>query len=136
MQNHKHWLEIASKNLYSAKLLINGESYDDAAYFCQQVAEKSYKAYLTFRRATFKKTHDLIYLLSLCTKLHSDFRCLEGATVDLEPYSTQSRYPDDYIEVLAEDAQQAYMSAHRIHFFIINVVALQMNELQLRLFHE
>ncbi|MEM2110131.1 MAG: HEPN domain-containing protein [Candidatus Odinarchaeota archaeon] len=42
-------------------------------FHCQQFVEKMLKAFLTLKKVDFGKTHNIEYLLKLCTQKDGDF---------------------------------------------------------------
>ena len=64
----KAWIAKAEADYEAAKTLVRSRKKglpDVVCYHCQQSVEKYLKAYLTFRRVQFPKTHDLEKLLDL-----------------------------------------------------------------------
>jgi HEPN domain-containing protein len=55
------WLKKASEDLKAAELLLAGVRLlpPQAAFHAQQAAEKAQKAFLTWQKQPFPKTHDL-----------------------------------------------------------------------------
>ena len=53
------WLEKAREDLQAARSLIQSGLPAPALFHCQQAAEKSFKALLTWKRVAFRKTHDI-----------------------------------------------------------------------------
>lgn len=98
MPKHNDWLKHARKNLRAAEILLDDDPplIGESLYFLQQSAEKALKAYLLFKKKPLRKTHDLLGLLDDCSQLDNEFEKLETALIDLNPYSTASRYPDDH----------------------------------------
>jgi HEPN domain-containing protein len=43
-----------------------------------------------------QRTHDIAGLLRICTGLDEEFNALYDDAIDLTPFSTATRYPDDY----------------------------------------
>lgn len=54
----REWLEKASDDLESARILAAADHAANALYHCQQSAEKSLKAFLTLHDRPFRKTHN------------------------------------------------------------------------------
>lgn len=98
MQKHEEWLVFAENDLKVAKIIINADEIilGPVLYHVQQCAEKSLKAYLIFKKCALKRTHDLVALVNICSKIDSDFSVLLIDAVDLNPYATAGRYPDDF----------------------------------------
>ena len=74
------WLNRAQADLTTVELLQTFKEYPTAifAFHCQQVIEKSLKAFLTARKIPFLFRHDLVYLLDLCIRADPTFADLES----------------------------------------------------------
>ena len=96
MLEHEIWLAWAQKDLKIAKIILHDEEVEISGvlYHCQQCIEKSYKAYLFYKKQSVPKTHDLIQLMKLCAKFDHDLTTLTAISLDLDPHITYSRYPD------------------------------------------
>ena len=55
----KEWLNKASGDLASARVLAGVNHLANALFHCQQAAEKSLKGFLTWNQSPFRRTHDL-----------------------------------------------------------------------------
>ena len=89
MKLHEVWLKKAENDLISAQKLsdIDDPVLDTAIYHTQQCAEKALKAYLSYKQQPLQKTHDLEYLVELCSKLESRFNELLDDAEILTPYN-------------------------------------------------
>jgi len=108
------WLAKAGSDMGAAHSLILGmdRHLDAGVYHCQQAAEKSLKAILTFHDIPFPKTHNLTELLIAChAAAPSAEKFLEYANL-LTPYATEFRYPGDVFEPSIEDAKVALTMAN------------------------
>lgn len=114
------WLAKAKSDLDTANLLIRGAELhlDTGSYHCQQAAEKALKAWLTSRMQEFRKTHDLVELLSQCIGIHPGFEVLLEPARFLVPFATQFRYPGDIFEPPLEESLQALDCASTIFIFV------------------
>jgi HEPN domain-containing protein len=94
------WLAKALHDLGTAgKAAADPDPFlDTAVYHCQQAAEKSLKAFLTFHDVLFDKTHNLGSLLVQVAGVDSSFMGLADAAETLTPYATLYRYPSDLLE--------------------------------------
>jgi HEPN domain-containing protein len=103
------WLLKSQQDLAVAQLLIEKQHnyLGIAVYHCQQCVEKGLKAYLTYHDVLFKKTHDLTVLVRLCMEFEARFETLLEAAEMLTPYATNFRYPSDWVEPEAAEAQDA-----------------------------
>jgi HEPN domain-containing protein len=72
----REWLDKASEDLASARVLAGSGHFANALFFCQQAAEKSLKAFLTWHERPFRRTHDLEELGQACA-------AIDGALVPL-----------------------------------------------------
>jgi len=63
----KHELDFPEKEI----------STGPVCFHCQQVVEKLLKAYLVLRNVDFGRTHNLEFLLKLCSKEDQDFEKLD-----------------------------------------------------------
>lgn len=117
----RQWLIKSQRDLKVAYVLFENEEFllDSAVYHCQQAAEKALKAYLTYRNAVIRKTHDLDVLIELCAVSEPNFRQLESAADILTPYATEFRYPGDAMEPDRSDAEEAIKMAESVINLVI-----------------
>ncbi len=99
MSDPNLWLEIAISDLESAVILRDAHKPNQAAYHAQQAAEKALKGYLVLHEVRIKKVHDLMLLITECAEIDHTFLELIPQAEYLKPFSTKSRYPDDYIDL-------------------------------------
>ncbi|MBS3096716.1 HEPN domain-containing protein [Candidatus Woesearchaeota archaeon] len=86
----KRWMKQAQEDYETAKFNFDGKKYKSAAFWCQQSAEKAFKALLIKKTNKFPKIHDLTKLAKLN---ESPLRILE-LCAKINPAYTASRYPD------------------------------------------
>lgn len=120
----QQWLIKSQRDLKVAWVLFkNKESLLDAVvYHCQQSAEKSLKAYLTYQNTVFRKTDDLDILIDLCCQSEASFQNLKDAADTLTPYATEFRYPSDTIEPEKDEAEEALKMASLILDFVTGLL--------------
>lgn len=119
MHEHDSWLLIARDDLGIATVALRENYLNGCAYHTQQAAEKALKGYLAFKQHRLIRTHDLVVLLDVCaTTYDASFNSLKSFIIFLQPYSTRSRYPDDYIEVEPEEAAEALQAATDVYNFV------------------
>ena len=96
MDRYEEWLSVVQEDLKAANKLISGDDAIilPAAFFAQQSAEKALKAFLIYKKQPLKRTHDLVQLVKGCIKFDAKFESLLDCALHLNPYVTQSRYPD------------------------------------------
>lgn len=124
MPGYHDWLEKAASDLRSSqKLTKDGDdTLDTAVYHTQQCAEKALKAYLVFKNQPVPRTHDLQKILELCAQLDYSFKILLNDVLDLLPFATYSRYPDDRFLIERQEAIEAIDKAKTIFDFVKNKV--------------
>jgi HEPN domain-containing protein len=89
----REWLDKAFEDLASARVLAGSGHFANALFFCQQAAEKSLKALLTWHERPFRRTHDLEELGQVCAAIDGALvPLLEEADV-LSDYAWKLRYP-------------------------------------------
>lgn len=110
------WLIKADNDLKVAEHEINtdkNEMVTEAICFhCQQAVEKYLKAYLIFCKADFGKTHNLEYLLKLCSKYDQEFNKIDVG--DLSFYAVEVRYPDDFYIPTVKEAKASIKIVKRV----------------------
>ena len=117
----KFWIFLADGDLKIAKDELNTKKpFTNAICFhSHQCTEKYLKAYLTFVRKPFRKTHDLAELIELCKEDDKEFEKLyEINAHKLTRYAVQVRYPDDFYIPTIEDAKEAIRIAQKVKRFI------------------
>jgi HEPN domain-containing protein len=120
MEPHNAWLLKAENDLKSAKILIQGDDpiLDTAIYHTQQCAEKALKAYLSFKQQPIQKTHDIEFLIELCSGIDNNFNQLLDDAEELTPYNTIFRYSDLILEPEKDDVTEAIKKAENILIFV------------------
>ena len=110
------WVLKAEEDLLAAKSLLDMNSEDSfgdiICFHAQQTAEKYLKAFLYFHGHSFEKTHDIDYLVGLCSKIDDDFTSLE--TENLTEYAVSVRYPDMQLWTEPDEAAEALNAAENI----------------------
>ena len=89
----REWLAKADEDLASARVLIGSGHIANALFFCQQTAEKSLKAFLTWHEQTFRRTHDLEELGEACRAIDGTLTALLEQADVLSDYAWKLRYP-------------------------------------------
>ena len=126
MKLHETWLIKSRNDLKSSKKLIEGDDavLDTSIYHTQQCAEKALKAYLAFKKHPVEKTHDVEYLIELCSEYNPEFENLIEDAEKLNPYSTLYRYPGILLEPEEEDVREAIQVAEKILKFVEKKIKL------------
>lgn len=98
MPKPEDWLRFAENDLKAARMLLVVDEglLSSVFYHVQQSVEKALKGYLLSRKIPIQKTHDLVKLVESSIELDVDFSIILEDAKDINPYSTVTRYPDDY----------------------------------------
>ncbi|MBI3242442.1 MAG: HEPN domain-containing protein [Chloroflexi bacterium] len=111
----------AWSDLLSARVLVANQPpiLDTACFHCQQVAEKSLKAYLVFKGVVFEKTHSMSYLLGMCLIQDTNFTSVQEQAEFLNPFAVEVRYPGDAVMPSAEESDEALAATTAIWSFVL-----------------
>lgn len=118
------WFNKAENDLGIVDLAIKNEVVftDIICYHCQQAAEKYLKGCLTALEISYKKSHDIFYLLELLSdKIEIASKYYDFASI-LNGYAIEIRYPDDMYEPSKKEALEAKNMAFEIKLFVVNVL--------------
>ena len=121
MELVREWLMLADDDLRIAEIAMRDAEPVcwGAAFHCQQAAEKSLKAFLAYYEYHVEKTHDIEFLLQLCTETLPEIeKFIEQGRV-LNDYAVETRYPATNFEITKEQANQAIETARSIYEFIL-----------------
>jgi len=112
----ERWLVKAGNDLKTAQTMLETDPpiTDAVCFHAQQCAEKSFKAFLTFRDVHVEKTHYLPRLLELCRDTDSTFDDLRESAISLTDYAVEIRYPDDWRDIPVDEAAKAVQNAEKI----------------------
>jgi HEPN domain-containing protein len=112
----RQWVAKASSDLLSAdnNLAAKDIPFDAVCFHCQQAAEKLLKAFLAADGRPVPRTHDLLLILEEVLRTDSAAERLRDCLVLLMPYAVEIRYPDEWCEPSAEDAQEARRAAQQV----------------------
>ena len=93
----KAWLVRASRDLRAAghDLSASPPLFDAVVFHCQQAAEKSLKAFLTWHDHAFRRTDSLEELREECLQIEASLRTVIDRSVPLTRYAWLYRYPGD-----------------------------------------
>jgi HEPN domain-containing protein len=100
------WLQRAAEDLAAAALLTAPATLRSALFHCQQAAEKSLKAFLTWHQTPFPKTHDLTLLSGFCLELDASLDTVMAPSLALTRFAVAMRYPGEIEEPSTEEVRQ------------------------------
>ena len=94
-------------------------------FHAQQCVEKYLKGFLTFHDQEVRRAHDLVSLVVECSRIDPSFAEWEEACEQLTGYAVETRYPDEFFEYSAEEAEEAISSATRFREFVRNRLEIE-----------
>ena len=107
----------AEHDLRAAEVLLAATPalLGEAAFHCQQAAEKSLKAYLSWHDVPFGKTHDLAAIGGLCVANDSSLEPICVRADRLSVFAWAFRYPGDPDEPTRTEVEDALALARVVH---------------------
>jgi HEPN domain-containing protein len=97
-QDSQAWMEKAAIDLRSARALMAAQIVSSALFHCQQAAEKSLKAFLTWHGIPFRRVHDLEEIGVLCVSIEPAIAAIVKRAEPLTAYAWKLRYPGEPYE--------------------------------------
>jgi HEPN domain-containing protein len=91
-------LARAAEDLAAATALTVPVTLRSALFHCQQAAEKSLKAFLTWHQTPFPRTHNLTLLSGFCLELDSSLDAVVAPSLALTRFAVAMRYPGEIEE--------------------------------------
>jgi len=88
------WLDQATEDLITARILFENERFYMVCYAAQQVAEKALKAYLYYRGEEIVTGHSIEELCKWAEEYDAGFAKLKGDIAILDGYYLPTRYPN------------------------------------------
>jgi len=111
------WLQKAAHDLRCARLDLDAlpPVLSDAAFHCQQAAEKALKGFLTWNDCAFRRTHDLGEIGAQCLDFDASLEPLCRRAEGLTVYAWMFRYPGDTEEPERDDVEEALAVATEMY---------------------
>jgi HEPN domain-containing protein len=119
------WIEKAESDYRVAtreSQVIDQPSFDAVCFHAQQCAEKFAKAFRQECNIVFERTHNMVYLHSLCVAADSEFEQHGTDFEMLNEYSVDTRYPGD--SATEGEVRLAIEMMNRIRDFIRSKLGL------------
>ncbi len=112
----KRWLRYAAEDIDVAESLLasNESAPRHICFLAQQAAEKALKAALVFEGVDFPFRHDLDALRNFLPDSWS-VRREQSDLAQLTEWAVEARYPGDWDEPTAMDAEQAVLQARAVY---------------------
>lgn len=122
----ERWFAKADHDVRAARSSLKEDPpiTDVACFLAQQCAEKSLKAFLVFKNSDFEKIHDLGKLVAQCKNYEESFSVLFPVVTGMSSYAVKDRYPDDWREILLDEAQEAVGKAEKVMDFVKGKIPL------------
>jgi HEPN domain-containing protein len=108
----QRWLRFAGEDLRQAEAILAQHVFvpRHACWLAQQAAEKAMKAVLVAEGVAFPRTHDLDHLRTLIPAGRAVSRTAADLSA-LSEYAVDARYPGDWPDLMAVDADAAVNDA-------------------------
>jgi HEPN domain-containing protein len=106
VEDTRAWLTKAAEDLRGAEvdMAATPPLLNDAAFHCQQAAEKAFKAFLFWHDVPFRRTHLIDEIGAQCTQVDPSLQPTVDAATPLSNYAWQFRYPSDDPSPTVEEA--------------------------------
>ena len=118
MRAYEEWLYKAGQDLDSAKILLANMLTSPAIYHTQQCAEKSLKAFLSYKNTIIPKSHNLDELCLKCCHLDQSFNTIYLNAIDLNGFDVRFRYPGVVLDPSGNDVANAIIDTELILDFV------------------
>jgi HEPN domain-containing protein len=116
------WLRRAANDLRAvqADMAVAPALLGDAAFHCQQSAEKVLKAFLTWHDIQFRRPHDLAELGQQAVALDVSMEPVCRAAERLSVYAWAFRYPGDTEEPDLADVEEGLVVARALYEAVLS----------------
>jgi len=115
-------IDKANRDLKAAEVLLKDAEADfhsgNICFHSQQCVEKYLKAYLIKNGVHAPKTHDLLYLIELCSDFNDEFKLFDLSS--FVNFGVEIRYDDPIPSI--DEAKAAIKTANVIANFIIKLL--------------
>jgi HEPN domain-containing protein len=111
------WLTKASHDLEAARRLMTGDIPlpSQAAFHAQQAVERAQKAFLTWHKQPFTKTHDLGALGGTCVVIDATLAAVASAVAKTSGYAVETRYPGPWSKPTLAEAEEPIRLAREMY---------------------
>ena|SRR5579884_1085194 len=115
------WLGRARADLRAADIDIAATPplLADAAFHCQQAAEKALKAFLTWQDVAFRRTHDLSEIGKQCSEIDASLAAVCECADRLTAYAWTFRYPGDELDPTLAEVAEAREIAEEVYDAVV-----------------
>ena len=125
----KAWFKKGDKDLQTVKNEFASANcvFESICFHSQQAVEKYLKAYLIFLEISFRKTHEIGELITMCEAKDTEISTLKEEADILTDYAVEIRYPDDFYEPTLEESELAYKVTLKIREYIISKISFELS---------
>ena len=118
----REWLSRAALDLRAADFQFTADPplTADIVFHCQQLAEKSLKAFLVWNDVPFRKTHNIVEIGEQCVSLDPSLEGPVRRVAYLTEYAWKFRYPGETDEPPESEAREALDLAHALHDAVLS----------------
>ncbi|MBI2864935.1 MAG: HEPN domain-containing protein [Chloroflexi bacterium] len=118
----REWVHKAALDLRAAEFDLTSEPplTSDIVFHCQQLAEKSLKAFLTWHDQPFRKTHNLVEIGQQCTTIDPALEDTARRAATLTEYAWRFRYPGEPKEPSVSEAKKALALAREVYQAVLS----------------
>lgn len=113
-QESRAWMRKAAVDLRAARALLNAGIPGPALFHCQQAAEKSLKAFLTWHKVIFRRVHDLEETGALCVSIDPALAPVVKRAEPLTAFAWKLRYPGDLSDPEMSEAEDGLEIARQV----------------------
>ena len=113
-QDSRAWMEKAAIDLRAARALLDAGIPGSALFHCQQAAEKSLKAFLTWHGTPFRRVHDLEEVGAFCVSIEPKLAAIAKRAEPLTAYAWKLRYPGEPYEPDSSEAEEGLEIARQV----------------------
>jgi len=126
----KNWIVKGDHDLGTAIVVHNHiPMYSDTiAFHCQQAVEKYLKCLLEYNSISFKRSHDLRYLLDLLDESVAISEEQYSKAMKLNGFGTDIRYPDTTIQLSDTDRDEAIQIAKEFRNFLKENIDVEIDD--------
>lgn len=116
------WLRLAAADLRGGDVDLAADPplVGDAVFHCQQAAEKTLKAFLTWHDIPFRKTHDLAEIGQQCVAVDPSLEALCRQAEALTTFAWIFRYPGAPEEPAVADAVDSLALARVVYQAVLS----------------
>jgi HEPN domain-containing protein len=127
----KDWVIKADEDFQFAVLNLKEKNsfYAQICFHFHQAAEKYLKAFIVANELEFRKIHDLLLLLKICSSKDSNVKVLQDACEYLNTFYVETRYPVHWpTNFTYAEAEKAFEASNQICSVIKGKITLKEGE--------